>query len=323
MDILVLGCSGVFLRRVLPALNKCSNIEMIHVASKNKSFSDIDLNSSAKIGLWFDDYVTAINSSPAELVYISLPNSLHFKWTKRALNAGLHVVVEKPATMELSDARYLVDLSVKKGLCLAEATVWQYHPNVKRTKELISRSSDQLINVNATFTVPHFDANNFRNFSKFGGGAFNDMSAYAASIARVLFDENPSGVSGKILAFDKSGEIDTKFEVRIKVGEYKVVKGLFGFGLGYKNKLVISGNDFEYDLSRVFSPPSDIGINLKTIISKSSTDKLSQGDSYTNFFESVLDTLYAPEKTKWSDIMLQDALVTNQIKESFKASKEI
>jgi len=323
LDILVLGCSGVFLRRVLPALNKCSSIDSIHVASKNKNASAIVKKNDIKIDLWFNDYDLAIETAKAELVYISLPNHLHYYWAKKALNRGLHVVVEKPATLNLAESRNLVDLSVERNLCLAEAVVWQYHPNVEYALDFLSDVTDESILLEARFTVPAFNTDNFRNYSEFGGGAFNDMSAYAASISRVFFNEKPINVTANILASNHSTGIDTEFKIKLSFNESKVIIGNFGFDLHYKNHLVIKGTKFRHELNRVFSPPSDIGISLNSFVDDMPCHQLNQGDCYARFFQLVLETLDTPKKANWAQILLQDALLTHAIKESFKSFWEV
>ena len=314
MEILVLGCSGVFLRRVLPALNNCVEITKIHVASKSKSRAELDESVSYKIGFWFTTYLEAINASCADVVYLSLPNHLHFMWAKKSLEAGLHVIVEKPVTLKLSDTQCLVALSVKKSLCLAEATVWQFHPNIDLLKDkLVSFQKEPLL-ISGTFTVPTFNDDNFRNFPEFGGGAFNDMSAYAVSIGRVLFEEIPSCVSGEIISYDDSSNINTGFSVTMEFTENRVIQGLFGFDLDYRNTLKIAGNGFEYELDRVFSPPPNVAINIKTKINKESTDEFCKGDPYLRFFKEILGTYNTKDRVQWSARILQDAELTNRLK---------
>ena len=118
MEILVLGCSDVFLRRALPALYSCTLVSKIHIASKSKSRSLIDRKYFNKLGNWYEDYSIAINSLVSDIVYISLPNHLHFTWAKKSLFAGLNVIVEKPATLKLSDTELLAKLAIEKNLCL-------------------------------------------------------------------------------------------------------------------------------------------------------------------------------------------------------------
>jgi dTDP-3,4-didehydro-2,6-dideoxy-alpha-D-glucose 3-reductase len=316
MEILVLGCSDVFLRRVLPALNSCEGITKIHIASVSKTRTLNQVKVCKKIGVWFDDYTAAIKSSYSDLVYISLPNHLHYIWAKKSLEEGLNVIVEKPATINLSDSEYLVELSLNKNLCLAESTVWPFHPAIDVVKNNLIQAQDKFLSVNASFTVPAFNEDNFRNFPEFDGGAFNDMSAYASSIGRVLFNEFPSYISGEAISFDKSTNIITSFSIKLEFGKNKVVQGFFGFDLDYKNNLEIKGRNFSLDLNRVFSPPADIEISLKAKIDDLCNEKFFIGDAYAKFFESILATYNTNKKKLWSDVLLKDAIITNKLKSS-------
>jgi len=233
------------------------------------------------------------------------------------------VVVEKPATLQLSDAQTLVDLSFERNLCLAEAVVWQYHPNIDYALDFLSGMIKEPLVLEASFTVPAFNIDNFRNYSEFGGGAFNDMSAYAASISRVFFNEKPINVMANILASDELRGIDTEFSIQLNVSENRVVHGNFGFNLDYKNHLVIKGKKFNHELSRVFSPPSDIGVSLNSFVDEIAFHQLNKGDCYAGFFEHLLETLDTPKRDGWAKIMLQDALLIHEIKESFKSTEEI
>ncbi len=314
MEILVLGYSDVFLRRVLPALNSCAGVTKIHVASKSKLANQLSSDLSEKFGLFFNDYLAAINASCADLVYISLPNHLHFIWAKTSLESGLHVVTEKPATLKLSDTEYLVNLSHKRNLCFAESTVWPFHPNIEIIKNNLISFQDNPIIVDATFTVPAFKTDNFRNFIEFGGGAFNDMSAYAVTIGRVLFDDVPYAISGELLSSDKLSEVDTGFSVKMEFDKGRIIQGTFGFGFEYRNIIEITGSDFLFELNRVFSPPSNIEINLKTTIDNHHKEELHKADSYANFFDLILATYNTKEKSKWSETLLQDAILTYRLK---------
>jgi dTDP-3,4-didehydro-2,6-dideoxy-alpha-D-glucose 3-reductase len=314
MEILVLGCSDVFLRRVLPALHSCTKVRRINIASKTKPQNIIDNKYSEKLGMWFNDYSIAIDSLCSEIVYISLPNHLHFTWAKKSLEAGLHVVTEKPATLNLSDTSLLVNIARKKNLCFAESTVWPFHPNVKIVKSELTSFKNEALKVNATFTVPAFKSNNYRNFSEFGGGAFNDFSAYAVSVGRVLFDEKPSSISGELISFDKANQVDSGFSVQMKYSHDKIFNGFFGVGLEYKNTLEIIGDNFLFELNRVFSPPADMDVNIKSNKYSTYFNENFKGDAYASFFDSVLSTCQNQDRIKWLDLIIQDAELTNKLK---------
>jgi len=314
MDILVLGCSSVFKRRVLPALNSCKEITRINIASESQDSFLFKNKLGNKLGKLFDNYETAINSSCSDLVYISLPNHLHFYWAKKSLESGMNVVVEKPASLNLKDSEFLIDLSQKKNLCLAESTVWSFHPAIDFIKNNLKINRDKSLLVQAKFTVPNFESNNFRNFPEFGGGAFNDLSAYAVSIGRVLFDESPISIHGNLISSDNLTGIDKKFSVEMEFSKNRKIGGIFGFGFDYKNTLKINGNNYSFELDRVFSPPSDKEIDLKVLFDGKATYKYLKADAYAIFFNSIFQTYNTKNKFVWSEILYQDAIMTNKLR---------
>lgn len=320
MEILILGCSSVFLRRVLPALNSCEKIAKINIASKSHSKLFLKETVGKKFGNYFDNYSSAIDSC-SDMVYISLANHLHFIWAKKSLEQGLHVIVEKPATLNLDDTKYLVNLSLKNSLCLAESTVWPFHPCINAVKNNIIKNKGNPISINAKFTVPDFEKTNYRNFHEYGGGAFNDLSAYAVSIGRVFLNEKPRLISGKIISFDKSKGIDTVFSVKMEFSNNQIFKGFYGFGLKYANKLKIYGADFEYQLNRLFSPPADLDLQLEMKVGGQSKNKSFKGDVYANFFTKVIESLDNSRKFDWCETLYEDAKITSKLKSSVLLEK--
>ncbi len=121
MHVLVLGYSGIVKKRVLPALKKIKQIDCIDIASCSQGayFS----SEAAYNGTFFNDYADALTKSKADIVYISLVNSMHAEWAERALLKGCHVIVDKPSFTSLDDAVRLANLARQKSLCL-----FPFHP---------------------------------------------------------------------------------------------------------------------------------------------------------------------------------------------------
>ena len=315
MEILVLGCSSVFLRRVLPALNDCKLVTKIHVASKGKSKSVIEIGCSPKIDKWFFGYseaLDALTANPSTLVYITLPNYLHYEWAEKCLLAGYHVVVEKPAVLKLSDAQYLCELATNKNICFAEATVWPYHPQVGFVRQILRRKGQAPASIKATFSVPSFDHDNFRNNTLLGGGVFNDMSAYAVSIGRVFFEGELKDVSSEMLNVSPSTGLDEVFKINAWYSDGQVLEGLFGFGLDYVNCLSIVGSGFNFDLTRVFSPPAQIALPLYEFSDKSKKIHQIIGNAYLIFFTQVIESVHKGTYSKWSNLVLEEQIVVDK-----------
>lgn len=154
----------------------------------------------------------AVLADPAvDAVYIPLPNHLHCAWTLRALEAGKHVLVEKPFAMDAAEAARMAAAAETHGRHLMEAFMYRFHPRSRRIHQLASGGElGRLSRVRAAFTFPvSADATNQRLFRpEMGGGALLDVGCYGVSVARWLLGE-PTAVAA-IATIGPSG-VDVNF----------------------------------------------------------------------------------------------------------------
>src|SRR5207248_10888592 len=122
-------------------------------------------------------------------------NGEHLRWAQRALGQGRHVVVDKPAFLGLEQADRMLELAAKQGVCLAEATVFAYHPQVEFIRQQFRVADSAPCHVTATFSFPSMDPDNFRYRRALGGGALWDLGPYAAAVGRVFLDDEPASVA--------------------------------------------------------------------------------------------------------------------------------
>ncbi|HSO01928.1 MAG TPA: Gfo/Idh/MocA family oxidoreductase, partial [Gaiellaceae bacterium] len=100
-------------------------------------------------------YAALLDEPAVDAVYISLPNGLHHEWTMNALEAGKHVLCEKPYTRRPADVEAAWDLAARSGLVVAEAFMWRHHPQARRARELVeSGAIGRLRLLRATFSFP-------------------------------------------------------------------------------------------------------------------------------------------------------------------------
>ncbi|KAF9006041.1 NAD(P)-binding protein [Cyathus striatus] len=131
-----------------------------------------------------------------DVIYNPLPNGLHYEWTMKALNAGKHVLLEKPATDTAEEARKIFELAEKKGLVVMEAFHYRFHPAVQYVKVLIeSGELGKLKSVSASLVVPKmFKDDDIRFDYALGGGGLMDMGCYVMNCIRYLSSSNPTSV---------------------------------------------------------------------------------------------------------------------------------
>ena len=131
-----------------------------------------------------------------DAIYISLPNSLHVEWSIKALEAGKHVLCEKPLSRRPDDVERAFDTAERTGLLLTEAFMYRHNPQTARLTELVdSGAIGELCVVRAAFTFPLSDPANVRLAADLDGGALMDVGCYCVSGSRLLAGE-PERVFG-------------------------------------------------------------------------------------------------------------------------------
>jgi NDP-hexose-3-ketoreductase len=284
MNILVLGYSTIFRNRMLVALEKTSGIQYIDIASRTRQ---LEPATSPKIRTVYTSYEEALKQSDAEIVYVSVRNHEHVAIAKQALLHDKHVVVDKPAALSSLDARMLIELAGSKNKCIAEALVYQYHPQIEMTKELFHNAGILPSHVSVNFTIPGLNGENFRYDALSGGGAIYDMAAYAMGIGRNWFDTPLLDCVG----FKKSDGhgVETAFSLSLAYGGNGTLSGFFGFETEYMNAVTVFGKGMSVHIDRVFTPPAELENTLHVKSgNQSRTERAEKGDTFQLFMEDVL-----------------------------------
>lgn len=308
MKVLILGYSSIVSRRVLPALMALPGIERIDIASRRPR-EQATLPATWQGG-WYQGYETGLAESPADLVYISLVNNLHEEWTERALAAGRHVVVEKPAFLSLSTTERLAARAEQADRLLAEAVVIADHPQMDLVRQAVAEAggATRLI---ATFSFPPLPADSYRYNPALGGGAFLDVGPYAAASSRLFFSDPPAKLHCEVLSRHPETHVDTAFTLAAIYSGGRSLVGHFGFDTEYQNRLTVLGPAVAVTFDRVFSTPPDLE-NTIHIARKNVRETLTAeaGDSFGRFFARMRDMLAGGARSDWrrqTEPMLADA----------------
>lgn len=143
----------------------------------------------------YDSYEKLLADDSLDVLYLPLPNHLHYSFAKEALESGKHVILEKPFTVTYREAKELADLAEEKGLILFEAITNQYNPNYKKVRELLSGLGDiKIVQLNYSQYSSRYDA--FKqgiiapvfDAAKAGGALF-DLNVYNIHFVTGLFGE--------------------------------------------------------------------------------------------------------------------------------------
>ena len=194
----VLGCAAIAVQKVIPAIGRSERCEVVAIASRaadRAAATATDLG----IGRHHSSYDDLLADPDVEAVYIPLPNHLHARWTRRAAEAGKHVLCEKPLALDSEEATGMIDACRQADVLLMEAFMYRVHPLWARVHELATDGTiGELQAIQAFFSYRNLDPDNIRNVAEYGGGALMDIGCYPINVARWLFGEEPTGVVGTV-----------------------------------------------------------------------------------------------------------------------------
>jgi predicted dehydrogenase len=180
----ILGAAHIARRAVLAAIDASRNGRIAAMASRDPSRAREMLGPypGARV---LDSYDALLADPEIDAVYNPLPNSLHLEWTVRALEAGKHVLCEKPLGMNAHEAEAMAAAAERSGRLLMEAFMYRFHPDMRAFVEGLRDP----IHVRATFGFALHDQRDIRFNKALGGGALLDVGCYTVSVSRWILGE--------------------------------------------------------------------------------------------------------------------------------------
>lgn len=321
MHLLFLGYSSIVRRRVLAAARSVAAIRRISVASRSQGQDGAEgrVDDGGAVNQWYADYADALDDAAADLVYVSGTNAVHREWVLRALRHGCHVMVDKPAFLDLESAEAAVRLAREQGRGLAEATVFLFHPQAAALRALVDPAESAATRVTATFSFPPLPPDDFRYRADRGGGSLYDLGPYAAATNRLLFGRAPDGVHCMVLSRDalRDPGVDTSFSVLMTHTGGGSLAGHFGFVTAYQNRLSVVTRSRTVDADRLFTTPPDLACTLR--VREGDDDRavpVAPGDAFALFLEAFIDA------TEWRDFeaferaLLEDAALLARMRQA-------
>ncbi len=185
----VLGTANIARARVVPGMVASPAAEVVAVASRSlekaQSFAD-----EFDVERRYDTYEALLSDSDIEAVYIPLPNHMHVDYARAALDAGKHVLCEKPVALNAAEAQRLAD--IPEGLLFGEAFMVRHNPQWKKTRELLRSGEYGKAMAVQIILGFHLEAPaDFRFRPEYGGGALYDLGCYAIMSSRYIFESEP------------------------------------------------------------------------------------------------------------------------------------
>ena len=183
-------------RKVIPGAHASPKVDLVGVASRDRARAEAYAR-EWEIPRAYGSYEELLEDPEIEAVYISLPNTMHSEWSIRSLEAGKHVLCEKPFSRHPEEVAAAFDVAERAGRFLSEAFMYRHNPQTKRLKQLVGDGAiGELRLVRTTFSYGLYDEDNIRLRTDVEGGALMDVGCYCVSGARLLGGE-PESVFGQ------------------------------------------------------------------------------------------------------------------------------
>lgn len=276
MKIAVLCPSEIALRRFMPALEKTQIFDFVGVgtASPDEWFGDrlssvpseditrqqqsektkAEKFTSQFGGVCYRSYVECI--AAADAIYIPLPPGLHFEWAGKALSAGKHVLVEKPATTTYETTYALMQTAKQQSLALHENYMFTFHRQLHEIEEIIhSGKIGDIRLLRISFGFPRRNTNDFRYNRKLGGGALLDCGGYVIRYALRLLGESAKLTTAQANFID-GFEVDMFGSATMTNSSGMTAQLAFGMDNQYKCDLEIWGSTGSLRTGRVLTAPA-------------------------------------------------------------------
>jgi predicted dehydrogenase len=193
-----LGAARITPTALLGPAKRVSEVEVTAVAARDP---DRARQFAKKHGIArvLPDYAALIDDREIDAIYNPLPNSHHAEWTIRALEAGKHVLCEKPLAANAGEARAMAEAATRNERLLMEAYHWRYHPLADRMREIMTEGVlGKIRHIEASLCVPMLAPGDIRYRYDLAGGSLMDLGGYTVNMVRYLAGDEPEVLAAEV-----------------------------------------------------------------------------------------------------------------------------
>lgn len=216
----ILSTAKIGTQKVIPSIQQADSCTVTAIASRSPQKAQYTAE-KLDISRYYSSYENLLKDQEIDAIYNPLPNHLHVPYTIKAVEAGKHVLCEKPIALDEEEARELLKTSQKYAdIKVMEAFMYRFHPQWVRAKSMVKNGRiGRLQTVESMFSYYNKDPNDIRNNAEMGGGGLMDIGCYCISLSRFLFNKEPENILGE-------WKIDPQFKI-----DY-LASGILNFGSG-------------------------------------------------------------------------------------------
>ena len=221
----VLSTAKIGTAKVIPALQQGRFTEVTAICSRSE---DRARSAAEKAGIskHYGSYDALLADPEIDAVYNPLPNHLHCPWSKKAMEAGKHVLCEKPLGLNRDEIEELIKTRDRCGVKAAEAFMIKSCPQWIDTRERVRRGEiGELRMIQSFFSYDNRDPDNIRNKADIGGGGMWDIGCYPIMVSRYLFEDEPRRTAAAF-EFDPVMKTDRLNSVILEFGQGQAIFGV-------------------------------------------------------------------------------------------------
>lgn len=247
-------------KSALPALITSPFVEVLMIGSRDPETARTYTKEYGSIS--FGTYDEVITHPDIDAVYISLPNTLHEKWTIKAARAGKHVWCEKPAALLYKSAQKMVRVARDNNVRLIEGFSFLFHPQHAKVLSIINEGVlGKILSFEGTFIYPKPEKGNIRLDPALGGGSYTDAAVYPIRASRMIFREEPVSISCN-LTIDPNIGVDVKASIELIYANARTARISSGFGDDYQSNYSVNGSLARLSMERAYAVPPDREVHI-------------------------------------------------------------
>ena len=249
-------------RNLLGPLRASKRNKLLAVASRSQDGAD-EYARKNKVKRSYGSYADLLADPEIDVIYNPLPNHLHAEWTIKAVQAGKHVLCEKPLALSLEEVDAISAAAEKYGKVVAEAFMYRTHPQTLKVQEIVAGGKLGKIKlVRGSYTYTATNPENIRWKPEMGGGCLWDVGCYPLSYTRAMLGVEPQEVFGSQVV-DPTG-VDELFAAQLRFPEDVFAQFDCSFKIPYHTFMEIVGDEGTLIIPRPFTP----GIKEKLFLTR-------------------------------------------------------
>lgn len=326
----VLGAAKIAIEKVIPAMQGSKRHEIYGIGSRNAKKAQ-DTASSLKIPKHYGSYEAMIEDPDIDVIYNPLPNDLHVPYTKKCIEAGKHVLCEKPLALHSEEILELIQLRDKYNVKVGEAFMVASNPQWIKAKEIVNNGElGTLKCIHGFFSYHNVNPDNIRNIAHNGGGGVWDIGCYPVFTSRFVLGSEPLRLSALLdydpkFATDRLGSVLMEYPNKVQMtfsistqlmpyqrmifyGDKKALEVRIPFNapLDEHNELHLHHGDFLYHEVEIIRMPisnqyTQQGEDFSQAILEDQEVPVSLENAYRN--TKVLEGIFQADKEKrWVDL---------------------